>query len=654
MTTRAGYVEYPFDIRTATLADATRHDFAAITITLPETSGRVFRSVWVELYAMDAQAATATRAALSAWTLGIKLGAAAFSDTTNTPGAALTDTGEQTSIYMRGPEWAAYFTSNFGSGATQTCQVGVQFATSSATNPVIWANISAKICIRYDYDDAGQDTYLTHAEIPLESPAGALTGTLAEIGTNQVPLLNTFCPEGSKSFKAIWFEIEAFDANSTTTDYQLGVRLDSATEVTFGSVECACDSARKVVYFWRQDSLDTSAAHAFSARYLTGTATHNHLRITLHVVYTWSLAASSRMLVSTRHLLGQAPTMVGSTSGHYDRRTLQWYPPEPGTLTLLQSAAVVRWGRSLLRDISVCAGGQTARSYTPGLGTLSVGDVVLQHRIDSGGAAGVGLTLAASGTVTALVVDVASVDGVGNHFAPSYEAVVNYSCDIPALGPGAASRTLRALMIAGHVSGGGYSIIASDVAIATLPATWHCHGAGIELAGSAQHIDFGLSRVGTNRAAGETPAVSDGQGTVWLWEYDLRGTNERICFTPSAGSQRIWRRGASDLDTSRMSPVAVRDWIGYGAAAARFVAGLVVASFQPFRFDVEITNSAGGTVTLRLCDAATGEALVSTTRVGNGSATLEWGDPRPCYVDAYEDGTHMGRSDAVSGTRVTS
>jgi hypothetical protein len=59
-----------------------------------------------------------------------------------------------------------------------------------------------------------------------------------------------------------------------------------------------------------------------------------------------------------------------------------------------------------------------------------------------------------------------------------------------------------------------------------------------------------------------------------------------------------------------------------------------------------VSGSSGGTVTLNLHRATSGEKILSTTRTGNGTYTFTWYDnTEDLFVEARESGTLLGRSD---------
>ena len=201
MTIRTKTIEYAFPASEASVAAAGARAFTTLTIYIPETSSRTFRSCFVICYVQDN---VTTAASPVSWRIQARLAAIAL-DTTG-DGATVTDTitnsGEQCSwIFTR--DVTSLFTANFGAGTSQTFDVTLTIATSSTINA------SCKVVITYDYDDSAT-TRVKTVKIPIESAIGARTTSLVQIGSNQIPNLSTFCPEASKTFRDIFFEIYEF------------------------------------------------------------------------------------------------------------------------------------------------------------------------------------------------------------------------------------------------------------------------------------------------------------------------------------------------------------------------------------------------------------------------------------------------------------
>lgn len=649
MTITQQTVEYPIGINTATLAAATRYDFSAITVYIPETTSRAFRSVWAEVAACDAQAATATRANLSSFLTGAKLGAAAFSDTTTT--TTLTDSGEQTSWIVTSPDWSSYFGTNFGAGSSQTFQLGFQFGTSSTTNPVILANICGKLIVTYDADDSG-DTKIKTVRIPLESSPVALSGTLTEIGANQIPALDSFLEEGGKVYRAIWFEIEGNESNASAVDYQLAVALDSEAETAFGLVEQANSSSGFHRYVWIRNDLTTSAAHAFKARIVTGSAGHNHLRVTLCVTYEYSESASTRITNQIALPFADPSFQWGNSATQSKRIAWRLWLSEPGTLALKQSAIAASWSMATVSNPAVRCGGQTARVYTAALGSVASGCYALQQRIDAGAAGGAGVTLGGDGAATDLTVDIYTGTS-GRITAWGGLVWLTYSSDKSSSGSRTHAHTVRKL-IQGSVATATAST--PTATIADLP----------EASPSVIAVGFSVGLVGTLAAAAQewvevelASGEGDGDGYAQLInQYHLAGNETGFrwswgCSAVGPAPYR-WRRWPGDQ----------AKWLDPGAShnfrlqrSQTMIASLdswVTYSRHKFEAAGNVTGSSGGTVTIGLHDATTGELLQQTTRTGNGAYSLTWGDARPLFVEARESGALLARSDTASGARVAS
>jgi len=287
MALRTKTIEYAFPTDETLRATGTRVDYAAITLDIPENTSRTFRSVIVQVTAREA----ATVASVTAVLIGIKLGAVAFNDVTLTD--TFTSTGEQqtwmfTRINDGANGTATYFNTNFGAGTSQTCQVGVTLTGPSRINTTV------KLIITYEWDDASQTTRVKTVRIPIESNTGNLTTTLASIGSNQIPLLDEFCPEAVKSFKNIFFEVMGNEAGTAVTDASLNLALDAESADADGLHENAANSAVWYYYIWVRNSMTTSATHDLKASTTVSTTVlMNMMCAVLVVTYTYTVCPNT-------------------------------------------------------------------------------------------------------------------------------------------------------------------------------------------------------------------------------------------------------------------------------------------------------------------------------------------------------------------------
>jgi hypothetical protein len=644
MTQRTNTVEYAFNERVSTLGPATRHDFAVQTLYIPETGSRVFDSVFVEITMTDAQAATASRGSVSSWLIGIKLGAVAFNDVTVTD--TITDSGDQTS-YVFKRDVTSYFTSNFGGASSQTAQVGFQYAQTAGT--LLMTNITAKLVVTYRYEDTTSGTVrVKTVRIPLESNTGALTTSLASIGSNQIPLLDTFCPEGSKTFRQTWFEIQGNHAGNGTVDFQLGVALDAEAETLMGIYELANNSGVFAKHVWIK-SFTTSATHDFKARVTaTDGGTHACLAVVLCVTYEFDEATTTRVLNSVVLQADWAGPIPGTAATDRQRFRRGIFLSEPGTLTLKQSGMLIFGSAATPGTLSVIAGSQTARTYSPSRGSIAAGGLALAHRIDSGSGGSIGFTIGAAGAESVLTIDVYSGTNasISNAGGPVF---LNYESDLATQGWGAHSHTVRRLLRATAADDTVETVTAiAPLVVGSTETEWWLTSIGFEiphqLTSSAWSILLDAE-------------VTTGEGFEDGWQMlggDCGlGGNELGVFFGWFRSRQEFRRHLSDPDASRMSPVTTRRFRMFTSTTS-WKSLECWATYHTHAFNVTgtVSGSSGGTVNLVLFDAADNEVLETGSRVGNGSYTIPWHDGRQVYVAARESGTALGRSDNGAGTRV--
>lgn len=453
-------VEYCFTSRTTSLTAASRYDFASETIYIPETTSRNILSAEVQIYLRDNITVSTP---LSSPMIGIKLGAAAFSDETI---SSITNynqfyiTFPQTFFFTR--DVTSYFQSNFGAGSSQTCQVAFQCA------GIATINISAKIIITYEFDDSAQDTRVKTVRIPLEGITGNLTNTLSEIGTNQVPNLSTFLPEASKTYRNIWFEITGNERSTTTTDFTLGLGLDSESEVNDGNHEQALIGSPYYKYIWRRDDMSTSSSHQFKLR-STVADRMNLAHVVMYVTYEYSHSSSSKILNSLVMPLSNVCSPIGKTTS--DNRTVIYkkFFIEEESIVLRQSGilgTLFYTDYDTVGNFNVKAGSQSYRTYTPQHGSNFsnnfAGIISYLQRIDSGSAQGAGISLARGENTLKLEM---YSDGANIARYNTYVLYLNYESDKHSLGANSHNHSIY-FNIKSSTNGGDFYIEpAKDISI---------------------------------------------------------------------------------------------------------------------------------------------------------------------------------------------
>lgn len=397
MAIRPKTIEFAFDTNVATLATnttlgtATRYDFAAITVYIPEST-LTFKSVILEITERSAWPGTVRQ--LQNWRFGIKLGAVAFSDqdTTFTAGQYLLQSFGQ-DVYKFSRDVTSYFTTNW-SGTSMTCQAGVAFATDVAD---IVNNITAKLIITYTYDDTSS-TQIKSVRIPIQSHHTSLTNAMIEIGTtggannapaNQIPQLSTFLPESGVTIRQAFIEVVGCD-NGNGTDHSLSIQIDSGGTAVRAVLE---DNGTqnvwfKDIYIYDTTTNATSSAHAFKLDSSVNAANFPCIGAILTVTYEFTPGSTTTVLNSLKIPLdcAQQPIFTsGTTTANTDRGQVELWVEEPSTITLVQSGLMLYSAIPLAGGaLVIWGGGQAERTYTwPGSSDV-MGQQWFVHRTDQG------------------------------------------------------------------------------------------------------------------------------------------------------------------------------------------------------------------------------------------------------------------------------
>lgn len=389
MTIRTKTIEYAFDAnRSASLAAATRFEFPTMSIYIPETGSRTFRSAFIELNFRDNVTAATS---LTSTLIGIKLGTSSYSDETISnlsPGK--TNTGEQQSFCML-RDVTSYFNSNFNSFATQSCQVAVQFGTLTTNNH------AAKLYLTYDYDDTA-DIRIKTVRIPIGSAPSSISNTLQELSTGSVPALDTFLPEVGKAYRDIWFEIQGNDGSGTVDTY-LVTALDAETAVSSAIHEHGLGSALWHKTFWKRTNMDTSTTHSFNIGVAAASAQtrFGNVAVLLGTTYEYTHSLSSQSMNSLVIPIvddsgaigdyiarsGTAPFYVAESS----QTEKEFFISEPAPIIAKQSGLLLFYndtGTGGDIRISINNGIGSTR-YRRLHGTLACGQYAVMHRFDQAG-----------------------------------------------------------------------------------------------------------------------------------------------------------------------------------------------------------------------------------------------------------------------------
>ncbi len=651
MAQRVKTVEYAFDTRltnlatNTTLGTSTRHDFSAITIYIPETSGfRVFRSVTVEYSWRDAVTLGVN---FSGWRLGVKLGSTPFQDKDFTPNTMASTGDHECSTISH--DVTAYFATNFGSGSSQTMQASFTASSSSATNV---NNITAKVIITYEYDDSNV-TQVKTVRVPIQSHHTSLTTSHVEVGTaggttnapaNQIPALDTFLPESSKTIRRAWIEVFAQDGGNATTDFNAFYQIDNATEDTRATLEQALITSvfYKDIFIYNTGTYSTSTAHAFKARSSLASM-FNTLGAVLYVTYEFNASSSTTILNSLLLPLNEKQTgpYNSQTALYKDLRTLDFWVEEPGTPSLVQSGLFLYLHTAFGGSVNFSAKNQTDRNYTT-VGINASGPHMIVHRADHGG----GWSINRGRNLLEL-------RSYGVAIAQYYGyAIINYTSDKDPSGVGVHNKSTHWLVTEYPTSGAAFTFgvaLSSGVRTPNIPDDlYFINSVGFELhfRQTAGRSPVMISFATTSGEGGYgTGAVLAGAAAPET-ESEM-GTTPLVFDTTSLWNRDSNKVGKLDIESPRhvgiYSGVACLPW-----------------AFQ-WMTHHNISYTVSGTVTgytgtgaglpVRIYSTVSGTLEAGATTVSGGFFTSKvFDNTSPYFVEVRQDSTHVGRSDNATPT----
>lgn len=653
MATRLKTIEYAFPTYVSTVANNTRYDFSAITLYIPETSGRSFKSAIVEVTCDDV--ITATGGTVTNWLIGMKLGSTAFSDTTSTND--LTHSAENAS-WRIALDFTSYFNSYFSTGASQTCQVGVLFNQSTGTTTGM-TNVAARLILTYEYDDAATTQVFT-ARIPLDSPASALTTTLAEIGTNQIPAIDGLFADTTATIRDYFFIIEGNTDTSAAVDAQLGMQIDSGAEHLTAAYESALVTARLVRYIWSLTSTypATSSAHAWKMRTTSTTgAPFNHVRVLLVVTYELDFTSSPTYVLNSIMVPFEITGGWGvNTENDFQRFTRELLIDEPTSIGMIQSGVEIRWNQGAASSSpKVRVGSQSFRTYTFGGALVYGGGQALMHRFDTNAIQGSGLSLARGANT--LTIDLAGSTSSVQATNVSGVVYLNYQSAISSQAGGVANHAHTVIhWLDASVSAAATSVRKITPTAIAIPESAYWLTAlgfilGIQTASTAVPTSIQL-------LAEVMSGEQSGDGWQDIYADSIVSDAEAGWYTVYARARDAFKRHANDPDTDRLDiETASRRYMVWAPSTNSYYSLYLLATYHSLVWTWPA--SGGGTVggyggsgsglTVDVFRSDTDQKLYTGTTGSGGSISISVHDDTKTYYGVCrEDATHVGVSDNLT------
>ncbi|XXX79196.1 hypothetical protein WMF30_10520 [Sorangium sp. So ce134] len=652
MAIRTSRVEYGWTTDATALNAATRREFSAITVDIAETSSRTIVSAYLEIACRGNETAATS---MTSRLIGIRVDAVAWSDESKSE--TISTSGDQDSFRFR-RDVTSYLQTNL-TGASHSVQVALQFGTLATINH------SARLVINYSYDDASASTRTKTVCIPLESITGTLTDALAEVGTSQIPQLTGvggFLPEAGVSIKDIFLVVMANEGHTSgTTDFSLAVSLDAESEVTLGVCEQALDSSPWYEGVWKRTDMVTSTTHAFKAR---GTVTGKFPQICalLYVTYTYdhdaTMSGDLDVLQSLDMPMPTEPGVFGGATSALQSKVSMVVPiPEPGTITLRQSAVIASYNmpNSTLSGLNIAVGSQAHRTYAPStLYNSPAGQQTICHRFDGGAAAGSGVTLAHGENEITLAWYRTSTGSGGAGYGWNARLILNYTSKMHPDGAGAHTHTID--LWGGGTDAVGAGTVRDYTFAPAIPESEYwltCVGFKVDYLQAGRGM-FGLL---AERLSGE--GIGDGWETLRVNGFCV--SNETSVNTLWCNASQYFYRHPADPDPQRLELEASRTWrmssfldgTNSHGGFASFVASLtyhtITVTESGTLSDFASEGDGSGAV-IKVHRADNDELLYQTaSAVGGGYSFTFYSDTLELYAQT-EYGTKSGRTPPFTPT----
>jgi len=610
------------------------------SIYIPETNSRIFRSVTMVVGVQDG---LGTAASLTSASLSIGLAGAADSVLTNT--TTITNSGENQAFIFLG-DFTGYFAANFATGSVVTARAGCKMG-------VISLNAYGKLIITYEFDDAGQSTFIKTVRIPIEGNTGSLTSAYTAVGqrTSNIPALDTFLPETSKVYRSIFLETLNNEDRTGATAMNLYYRHDGATDITQNFHTGTLISARN---FYRVDNvtpfINTTTARTLESKTsATPTAFFSCLSPILNVTYEYTGSSANIMNSIIVPFGGEDTRRIEDGATNKTRLFGEFWIPEDNPM-LVQSAVMFS-ANSLANSVFNCAvGSQPNRAYTF-QNPVRCGGLEWSIRADYSGALSIakGYNTCSADIYTTTAADESGLSAI---------LYLNYTSSLMSGGPEVHNKTILYNNKTFAANSTRHTVTATSSITPNIPETNYFISAGPWYTG--YYMWPGATQADTFVAISAECAAGEGKGSGgggWFEISDFTNFSDgEVGFNVVwANCRDVWKLYPNDPDTTKMDIETTRDW-RYYLGPTGYPQGMFGFTYHSQLFSISGTVSnysgAGSGIVVKAHDAITGVVInTATTAAGGGYNMQMFDNGRQYYVEAYQDSTHVGRSSNDYPTR---
>lgn len=641
MPTSLNTIEYVFTGDNASVAGGTARStlLNAVTIHVPETTGRVFKAATLLVMVRDTVTAAAS---MTSWSVTATLNAVSSGalTTTNTP----TNTGEQQS-FMLSWNLLDLFVDNFGAGTSQTLTVSMTIG-GLATRVT-----GIKLILTYEFDTSNT-TRIKTVRLPIQSTTDRLTNVLALI--DNLPDIDAICPEASKVYRCTGFEFWTNEAANATTDHSLEVQIDAEAATVLSTSEQALNSSCLLWLTWRRDDIDETVTHTLNARW-TGAAAYSTFGGYLTVTYEYDHSTTTSVMNSLIIPVGDLPAFVGATTtANRDEIERSILIMDPATVTLAQSAVWLTCNGQSDYTLNIVVGDgstfQTGVTYQVRAGGLTCGGQSIVHRIDSGGSPGSYGTFARGENDFHLRLFANNDAGISN---VSAVLILNYTSGIASSEASTNTKSIFWQMypysatVNGAMGGqvGGHDTPAT-ISFQIPETNWWMNALSFFI-----HFNMSSGNGGMAMQAeymGSEGPFGGGVGWAEILTSVVSTDAERGESLAFARARSNYKRHPNDPDTSRMDIETARLYkVDLSSTGLCTYYGWVTYHSHTWTISGTVSgytgDGSGITVQIRRAD---NDDLVysATTSAGGGYTATVYDNVVSYYATARQDDTHVGRS----------
>ena len=616
----------------ADVADGTKTSLGTVTINTPENSvgnpitfiSAMFFYPWQN---------TVANVDLVAFTSFITL--AGSTEASFLVSGSIVDSGEEISGVIGPIDFTSYFNTNYGTVTTKNISLSVTIDNASGTSRAVYSYME----LSYQFEDTAATLVQTIC-IPYEyqGSLGTTRATLEVLNqlTGTGGLLEGYA---GLSIKNRWIQLRGnTNANNNATDITLTFAFDGGGTSTLPAKEQGGAGDGFVEYLIDTSALSATATHTFELWSSIATRFSNII-INEWVTFTFTQTGTTQV-VNYFEFPVEVTYPLKTISTEFSRYSKQVLIPE-SDVVIENCAVELMYNTDASATVGIKVGSQSFTSYSQ-LSNVVTGCMGLQHRFDSGSAAGAGLNLIHG--YNTINVDLYAVSGILSNITGTVKLL--YRSSVASNGVSSHSRTVTKINSNMNFTLVNSIAAANNLSFLTTDGDYWLNSAGCQSHYFIQAASSFLSNQlellsGELKGDGYQTTYSDG----YISDNDVAYTYTNFGFEVGGVSKQYSQQlNLIDLTLSRDYYLSTSTNSRQGSK--------LFASYNNITYIVSgnIAGSNGGTVNLSLykeVDTNQFELFEVQQVTGDTSYSFTiYDDVKNYQVVAYEDATYKGVSKA--------